>query len=103
MSGPQWLYQRAFSATSQFDENVVPEECCAEARYTAKKTMHNLLVSASSGRIGNVIDCKDYSSFHKLLRVTALVIMSILVLKKRIHMQSLTVSSDIDRSRALWI
>ena len=49
LSGPQWLYQRAFSATSQFDENVVPEECCAEVKHTTKKSVHNLLVSASSG------------------------------------------------------
>ena len=65
--------------------------------------MHNLLVSDGSERIRKVINCKDYSSVHRLLRVTDLVFRFTLLLKERIHMQSSTVLSDIDRSRAMWI
>lgn len=108
LNGPSWLHRKAFSAISQFDEDTVPEECSAEMKRTATKSTHILLVSATSKRIGILIDCKRYGSFHKLLRVTSLVIKFALLLKGRIHSntsirdQPSTVPT-VDRARTLWI
>lgn len=104
---PRRLHQGGINATFQFDENTVPEECCTEVRRTAKRSTHNLVVTTDPGQIGKIINCEDYSSFHKLLRITALVMKFIRVLKdirasNEEQPSTSCPSLDADRARALW-
>ena len=114
LSGPEWLSQERFgedSTASQFDENLVPEECYVEMKRAAKKGTHNLMVSTTCGQIGELINCKVYSSFHKLLRITTLVIRFIRLLKELRRSQlpgqeqhsTVHSPSDAERARTLWI
>ena len=59
---------------------MTPEECRQEMR--RKNVAHSLVVAQVDGsRIGQLINCEDFSSFHLLLRVTALVLKFVRLLR----------------------
>ena len=107
LSGPDWL------STSQDlpDEDMgtdaeVPEECHQEMK--SKKTAHSLIVAQGQGpHIGKLISCENFSSLHRLLRVTALVLkfVRLLCLKVKKSNESAPIEglSDIDRARLYWL
>ena len=63
--GPEWL-QTPVSEPSLPDE--IPELCVKEIR---QMNMHTLLASTQTPNLNCVIDCKRYSTLHRLYRVTA--------------------------------
>ena len=107
LSGPDWL------STSQDlpDEDMgtdaeVPEECHQEMK--SKKTAHSLIVAQGQGpHIGKLISCENFSSLHRLLRVTALMLkfVRLLCLKVKKSNESAPIEglSDIDRARLYWL
>ena len=108
LSGPEWLSRMSLEQNTlnpNIDE-ATPEECSVELRRTAKKPTHNLIVSANPEGISNLIRCEDFSSLHKLLRVTKLVSRFVRLLQQRLHTEGDRVNpqpSDIDRARLLWV
>ena len=63
-----------------YDE--IPDDCIKELKTSDLQTEHNLLVPAQTGNLNDLIDCKRYSSTHKLFKVTAYVLKFTRLLKK---------------------
>ena len=53
--------------------NYIPDDWLSELKTKSFDTAHNLLVDGSASREA-VVRCEDFSSYQRLLRVTAYVI-----------------------------
>ncbi|CAB4006340.1 PREDICTED: uncharacterized protein LOC106817579 [Paramuricea clavata] len=79
-----------------------------DQRALDKETLSTMIVHGSKDSISNVINCKDYSSLSRLLRVTAVVLTFMKLLKSRVKQEdpptnSEVTSTDIELARVLWI
>ena len=61
----------------------MPVECAMEMKAKDKELVHNLLVTDGGVSLSQIINCEDYSSIHRLLRVTAYVLRFVVILKRR--------------------
>ncbi|CAB3989653.1 Tetratricopeptide repeat 28 [Paramuricea clavata] len=105
--------KRKSPAKENINNDVVPEECRIEMkvkdqRALDKETLSTMIVHGSKNSISNVINCKDYSILGRLLRVTAVVLKFIKLLKSRVKQEdpptnSEVTSTDIELARVLWI
>jgi hypothetical protein len=112
-SGPKWLSATESPAKENIDNDVVPVECRIEMkvkdqRALDKETLSTMLVYGSKDSISNVINCKGYSSLGRLLRVSAVVLKFIKLLKSRVRQEdpptnSEVTSTNIELVRVLWI
>ena len=88
----------------------MPEECQQEMRHQNPER-HTLAVTQIDGpHIGNLINCDRFSSFHRLLNVTGLVIYFVYALRSKVkesRNQALcdtpTMLDHVNRARLLWI
>ena len=71
MTGPEWLADYALSGTVDLE---MPEECRAEMKLHKTEVAHGLFVESPPPGIGQLMKCKDYSCFHRLLSVTSVVV-----------------------------
>ncbi|XP_028414079.1 uncharacterized protein LOC114537147 [Dendronephthya gigantea] len=74
----------------------------------SKDTRSTMLVHGSEDSISNVISCRDYSTLGRLLRVTAVVLKFIKLLKSKVRQEDLSTNSevtrvDIELAQVLWI
>ena len=90
-------------------DEAVPEECRRELKLSSQKDTHSLFIQADSGDISKLIDCENYSTLHRLLRVTKLVLRFVRLTKERVQRRrGLTVMdsslyADTDKARTLWL
>ncbi|CAB3986454.1 Hypothetical predicted protein [Paramuricea clavata] len=87
-------------AKENIDDDVVPEECRIEMkvkdqRALDKDTLSTMIVHGLKDSISNVINCKDYSSLGHLLRVTAVVLKFIKLLKSRVKLEDPPTNSEV--------
>ncbi len=75
----------------------IPAECAAELRVAYRPVVLDLLLSSTDPLN---IDCKQYSSMQRLLRVTAHVLRYVCNLKNRIMSGSCTIKEDATTSEA---
>ena len=76
--GPDWL--KLGSVTSVLPE--MSEECVKELK-TSSKTTHNLVATDAQPTMGKVIDCGRFSSFRRLVRVTAYLLRAVKCFKEK--------------------
>ena len=62
----------------------IPEPCLTELKASSKVGVHSLLTSQLPHRIGNIIDVKQFSSIHMLLRVTAYILKFVSIFEREI-------------------
>ena len=76
LNGPLWLADATLDKLEPYQpgDEAVPEECRRELKLSAQKDTHSLFIQADSGDISKLIDCENYSTLHRLLRVTKLVL-----------------------------
>ena len=104
--GPDWLSSIAPVRMQQ--QITISEECIAEMEVKASMPSCSMLVTVKSGGIGELIDCKRFSTLHKLLRVTAYVRKFVLRFKliikgsKPVIDWNITVA-DIEQAEFDWI
>ena len=72
LNGPDWLSTSEDLLEGAEVETTAPEECRQEMK--SKNAAHSLLTSSGRPCIGQLIDCENFSSLDRLLRVTALVL-----------------------------
>ena len=107
LDGPDWLHTSEDLPNKDVDTDAkVPEECHEEMK--SRKSAHSLIVAQGQDpHIGQLIPCGNFSSLHRLLRVTALVLkfVCLLCLKVRKLSESTPTDhlSDIDRARLYWL
>ena len=80
----------------------IPEPCLAELKASYKVGVHSLLTPQLPHHIGNIIDVKQFSFIHKLLRVTAYVLKFVSILKGRSETPEFTVGVLSEAERK-WI
>ena len=70
--GPEWLKMDFPFSDKEHTQTLdqIPEECYQELKASHKKT-HILFATEVNHRIGDLIDCSNFSSFRRLVRVTA--------------------------------
>ena len=112
IEGPTWLSDKADSGIEEFNIGQLPQECLEEMKAGNKEnwiceTSSSLLVGAETFGVANVVTCEDYSNLQRLLRVTALVLQFLKILKlrlqKNVEPQKELTSHDIAVAETLWI
>ena len=103
-NGPEWLGNRL---TPQEETDVVdmPEECATEMK-AKSQTAHSLLAPNSKPTVGEIMDCKDYSTISRLLRVTAYVLRAIKRFKagsSMVNHSTVLTTEELADSERLWI
>ena len=107
MSGPDWLCTSRDLLDQEMDTDTeVPEECRQEMK--SKKAAHSLVVAQGHGpRIGQLMSCENFSSLHRLLRVTALVLKFVHFLRLKVRNLSEPAPTDhlseTDQARLYWL
>ena len=111
LNGPLWLADVSLRPAGRFQggSESVPEECLPELKCSSKKNTLSLVVQADPGDISQVIDCGRYSTLHRLLRVTKLVVRFIRLTKERVQRSNGSCeaksdsSVDLDSARTLLL
>ncbi len=105
LNGPDWLYTCPGRLSDEESDEIAtaPVECAQEMK--SKRTTHSLLAPDGDGiHLGQVIQCETFSSLHRLLRVTAIVLKFVRILRRAVSStDSAETMSDIDRARLSWI
>ena len=84
--GPDWLNGN-LTLNDEDEPTEMPEECSKELRASNKKT-HNLATTEVKCTIGDLIQCERFSSFRRMVRVTAYVMRAVKIFKGRIRQSS---------------
>ena len=105
-NGPDWLCTSQELPDEEMDNTEVPEECSQEMK--SKKAAHSLVVAQGHGPcIGQIMSCENFSSLHRLLRVTALVLKFVHLLHLKVRKLSESAPtervSEIDQARLYWL
>ena len=108
LNGPDWLWAFQDLPEGMDVETVPPDECCQEMKH--KNVAHSLVVAqVDEPHIGQLMNCEDFSSLHRLLRVTALVLKFIRLLRLKVKRTSTSEPDhsstlcDVDCARLYWI
>ena len=106
LNGPDWLVSDRDLPTENADaDGELPEEC----RVEMKKGAAHTLVSAQDHdtRLSQIVPCENFSSLHRLLRLTTLVFRFVRLLRRKVRTSSEVVPiddpSDADRARLYWL
>ena len=74
--GPRWLKESIISPTIDPNDDNIPDECTQELRKTTTNSI-SLAATEAGSTIEDLITCRDYSSYTRLLRVTAQVLRAV--------------------------
>lgn len=109
LNGPDWLRIPQDPIEGTVSTSPIPEECQQEMR--RQSPGHTLtFIQIDGPRKGKLIDCGHYSSFRRLLGVTALVLRFVRVLRLKVQESRYQTSSDaptalddVNQAKLLWI
>lgn len=71
-NGPEWLREKQLYDTDS--EISMPEDCIAQLKAKDKNLDHGLLTTKEPLGLGQVINCEDFSTLDRLLRVSSRVL-----------------------------
>lgn len=109
LNGPDWLRIPGHLPMTSDAHLTPPQKCWQELRVRkkAEKSGHTLLTTPTGGpRIGELIDCKRFSSFRRLLSVTSVVLKFVSIIRARLQNTSevsITDPDDVEQSRIYWL
>ena len=111
--GPKWLSLPENPVEEPAYLDVMPSECQEEMKVkdktiTDQKTQSMLVMQGPKASLSNIIACKEYSCLYRLLKVTAIVVKFITLLKSRISATNPPINpkvtgTDIERAQVMWI
>ena len=100
--GPDWLKTNELSCEDL--EVQMPEECKPEMKISKVEVSHSLLVRMTTSAIGQLLKCEDFSSFRRLIAVTAIVLKVCQIFLKCIRPEPSTcIYDDQTRAEILWL
>ena len=104
-SGPKWLAEEEENWPEQKTSMEPTEDCLAEMKPAAReKDSTALLIQAErEHRISRVVDCERYSSYSRLLRVTAYVFRFINNCRERNKRGAELTAKEIEEAETKWI
>ena len=106
--GPTMLYEKIDGEEHQQPMIMeVPEECRKEMRIADQRKLENnsqvsLLAVEGKSMVAKIINCDNFSSFRRLLRVTARVLKFIKIIKGKCKSKDLR-ADDIKEAKLLWL
>lgn len=105
-NGPQWLREGEFLNAQE--DTLMPEECISEMKALDRKLTLTLLATEERPSLSQILDCEQYSTIRRLLRVTAYVLKFIGLLKQKIQSSDTSPSavltaSEISNAETLWV
>ena len=85
----------------------IPEECIEEMKIAEQRKLENntqiaLLAVEGENGVAKIINCDNFSSFRRLVRVTARVLKFIKILKTKCKSRELT-ADDVKEAELLWL
>ena len=106
-NSPSWLLDGT-TLTHSFEEDSVPEECIAEMKVSYRLQHQATHVLLTTENVSTIVNCENFSSLTRLLRVTGYVLKFIDVLKAKTTKSEDTPSmnlsaKDISVAEAFWI
>ena len=105
LEGPHWLYSGDYPQCSVPHKTQLTDECRTEMK--RKELTHSLTtISSNNVNLSQIIKLEDYSSSHRLFRVTALVLKFIDCIQDRLQVEDFhrsSTSRDLDKARLLWV
>ena len=81
--GPGWLTNPE-PTESTFEESM-PDECATEMKSPSNQATSALLATIEQSGVHQIINCKEFSSITKLLRVTGYVMKFVHILKQKVQ------------------
>ena len=104
--GPDWQNSGTISddLAGMTEGAKMPEECCDELKARVKK-VHNLATNEVEPTIGDLLKCEKFSSFRRLVRVTAYVMRAVKLFKNRMVAKGTTSLSteELTDAELKWI
>ena len=103
--GPEWLRGNENEWPERHNTTDLPEDCLKEIRSTCKEiTNMTLLIEAVTQiNISNLLDATRFSSYMKLLRVTAYVLRFVKNCKDRCTNRKELTAEELDKAEMIWI
>lgn len=109
LQGPHWLYTKKCQpeeSDSDTCEPQPPDDCQMELR-RKDLTLSYAAVDENGPNLSQLISPENYSSAHRLFRVTALVLKFVHNVRRQVHNPSatdgVTTLSELEQTRLLWI
>ncbi|XP_074658631.1 uncharacterized protein LOC141911540 [Tubulanus polymorphus] len=110
LTGPDWLLKKSLPSKIEKIDDALPEECLVEMKIAQRNlisstSMMCLEVGTVSEReivIEEIIDCKKYSSFTKLVMVTSAVMKAFKVWRRKTRDWELSIN-DLNDAEKLWL
>ena len=99
--GLEWLTSEELNVCQE-DESM-PEECVQELRTKDRRLLHSLVVVEPTTRIGQLIQCENFSSAQRLLRVTAYVLLAAEKFKKKLRETTAPTVPLLSKAATLWV
>lgn len=99
-NGPDWLSRGEYGEAPELEP---PQECLAEMRAKDLKSVHGLLTTGETTGISQIINCEDYSSWDRLLAVTAAVVKFNKLLLNHIRPESGVSCDENVKAEELWL
>ena len=103
-NGPEWLGTK-LTSPEEIDSANMPEECASEMKVKSQR-IHNLLIPNSKSIIKEVMDCRDYSTVSRLLKVTAYVLRAVKIFKARssaFTYSAILTNEELADAQRLWV
>ena len=73
-TGPPWLSRGELSSSAADEETTQPPEECLSELKNDQQLVHGLLTAGTESRLSEIIDCKNFGSFERLITTTSLVL-----------------------------
>ena len=93
--GPPWLGKGEPSSSIGNEEVQLPVECLSELRSKDQQLVHGLLMAGTATKLSQMIDCKKFGSFERLISTTALVLKFGRILLNKIRPNNTKESCDL--------
>ena len=103
LTGPAWLKtseQPPVQKATEGESAEVLAECTRELKKVQPQSAVNVVTAKDENLIGQLIDCKTYSSYQRLLRVTAYVLKFVRLLRRS---ENVKMGSLVDEAEILWV
>lgn len=102
--GPPWLVKGEPSISTSDEEIQLPAECLSELRSNDQQLVHGLLTAGTASRLSQMIDCKKFGSFERLISTTALVLKFCRILLSKVRRNNIEESCDLNaEAEHRWI
>ena len=102
--GPPCLIKVEPSSSTSDEQIQLPAECLSELRSKDQQLVHGLLMAGTATRLSQMIDCKKFGSFERLISTTALLLKFCRIILNKVRRNNNEESCDLNaEAEHRWI